>query len=280
MTMAQRVTRAFADLPHGQLHYRHAGAGDVLLLLHGSPGSSRQLVRLIEAFAGTKQVIAPDTPGNGDSEPLPREAPEIADLARAMLAFLDSQGIGQTHVYGTHTGAVIAAELAILAPDRVLSVMLDGVSDLSDEELTDFLAHYAAPFEADLDGAYLTRLFQFCRDQFLFFPWFRRTKDARRDGGVPTPDDLAALVLETMKARTSYHRNYHAAFRWPARARLPLVPCPVLMLASLADPLHDTTQALAAFAPDHRFQSLPRYDAPNFAATQRSMMLQHMGQKD
>lgn len=47
-------------------------------------GADRLAVRMIEAFAPDMQVIAPDTPdtpGNGDSEPLPLEAPAIADLA-------------------------------------------------------------------------------------------------------------------------------------------------------------------------------------------------------
>lgn len=270
------IRRAFADLPHGQVHFRHAGAGEALLMLHGSPGSARQLVRLIDSLAASHRVIALDTPGNGDSEPLTGEALEIVDLARAVLAFLDSQGIDHAHVYGTHTGAAIAAELAILAPGRVRSVMLDGVSDLSGEELAEWLAVYALPFEADLEGAYLARIFQFCRDQFLFFPWYRRTKQARRDGGLPAADDLAALVIETLKARDSYHRNYHAAFRWDARARLPLMPCPALLMASEADPLFATTKALAAFVPGRQFRALPRYDAPLFGETQRQIMQTHM----
>jgi pimeloyl-ACP methyl ester carboxylesterase len=270
------VRRAFADLPHGQLHYRHAGSGEVLLLLHGSPGSARQLVRMIDGFAPDLRVIAPDTPGNGDSEPLPLVAPEIADLAGAMLRFLDSLGLAQCHVYGTHTGAAIAAELAIAAPGRVRSVMLDGISDLAGEELEEFLDCYASPFEADLDGDYLARLFGFCRDQFRYFPWYRHTSGAQRDTTPPHPDALDALVLETLKARTSYQRNYHAAFRWPARARLGLIPCPVVLMASTSDPLCETTRALAPFARGGTFQALPRYDAPDFAAQRRAAMMHFM----
>jgi pimeloyl-ACP methyl ester carboxylesterase len=270
------IRRAFADLPHGQLHFRTGGEGETLLMLHASPGSSRQLAKMITAFSSTMRVVAPDTPGNGDSEPLPGDRLEITDLAQALLAFLDSQTIERMHIYGTHTGAAIAAELAILAPDRICTIMLDGISDFQGEELGDYLAQYAKPFEADLDGAYLSRIFQFCRDQYQFFPWFRRTRAARRDGGLPHADDLAALVIEVLKARTSYQRNYQAAFRWPARERLALVPCPALLMASAADPLHDTTQSLAQFTASRQFQSLPRFDAPDFATAMQATMQQFM----
>ena len=46
------IKRGFVDVPHGQMHYRYAGdSGEPLLILHASPGSSRQQVRLIEDFA-------------------------------------------------------------------------------------------------------------------------------------------------------------------------------------------------------------------------------------
>lgn len=275
---APAIRRRFADLAHGQVHYRTAGSsGPVLLLLHASPGSSRQLERMIASFAGTMRVIAPDTPGNGDSVALPGDTPAIADLARAMLELLDTLGIARAHVYGSHTGAAIAAELALLAPDRVATVMLDGLTDLTADQLDEMLARYAHPFAADDDGAYLTRVFQFCRDQYLFFPWYDHTAQASRAGGLPGADDLAALVLETLKARTTYHRNYHAAFRWPARERLPLLARPALLLASAADPLHAATQGLAAMAPGKRFTTLPRFDVPDFAERRRAALVQFMG---
>lgn len=268
------IRRGFADVPHGQMHFRAAGAGAPLLLLHSSPGSAKQMERLIRSFAPQMRVIAPDTPGNGDSDPLPGNGHEITDLARAMWIFMDAQGIEAAYVYGMHTGAAIAAELALLAPERVRGVMLDGLTDMQGAELGDALAHYAAPFEADLDGSFLTRLFAFCRDQYLFYPWHVRTREARRDGGLPPADDLAGLVLEAMKARTSYHHNYHAAFRWQPRARLPMLTVPALLTASEADPLFETTKALSGPLP---FAPLPRFDAPDFAETRRIVMARFMG---
>lgn len=266
-----QIFRRFADLPHGQVHYREAGAGDVLLLLHGSPGSSRQLVRLIARFASTMRVIAPDTPGNGDSAALPGDAPTIADLAAATLEFLDRKGIGSARVYGTHTGAAIGAELALLAPDRVHSLVLDGIGHWEGEALADVLANYAHPFTPDTQGDYVQRLLEFCQNQYLFYPWYRRTEAARRTGGLPPPEDFHALVTEVMKGATTFHRNYRAAFQWNARGRLPLVDKPALFMASESDPLFEDTKALAA---GRSLAVLPALTDPAFAGARQAAMTQ------
>lgn len=264
------IRRGFADLPHGQTHYRMAGDGAPLLALHASPGSSRQLVGLIRSLADGHTVYAPDTPGNGDSAVLFDREPTIAELAEAELRFLDAMGLETVDVYGSHTGAAIAAELAILAPDRVRRLVLDGLSWLTPDELEEILANYAFPFVPDQDGSYLIRLFQFCRDQYFFFPWYNRTRAGRRDGGLGSAQDLHAWVTEVMKASETYHLNYRAAFKYDAKDRLPRLAVPTLAIAGENDPLVAITEELAGLVPGGRFQRLPRFDAPDFAAHRKA----------
>ena len=273
------IRRGFVDLAHGQMHYRHAGAGSLtadgapLLVIHASPGSSRQQVGLIADFAAHSAVLAPDTPGNGDSVALGTPEVSVTQMAGAYLAFMDALGVGKVNLYGSHTGAAIAAELAILAPERVGAVVLDGISVMSAEELADVLTHYAHPFDPDLDGAYLQRIFQFCRDQYLFFPWYARDKAHQRIGGLPRAEDLHAWVLEVMKGCQTYHLNYRAAFAWDAFARLPLVAVRALVIAGQNDPLFGGTRAAAGALPVPAFASLPRFDDPDFMARRRAAMI-------
>lgn len=267
------IKRGFVDLPHGQTHYRMAGTqGEPLLIVHASPGSSRQQVRLIEDFAGEARVFAPDTPGNGDSEPLGSEEPAMTDLAAAVLKFLDAKGLERVRVYGSHTGASIATELAIMAPERVSHLVLDGLSAMNEEDLKDVLEHYAFPFVPDLDGAYLIRLFQFCRDQYLFFPWYKRTRAGRRDGGLGSAEDLHAWITEVMKASQTYHLNYRAAFKWQPAPRLPLVQCRTLLMAAINDPLFDHSRDAAVHLNKGRFLELPRMDDPQFRQIRHDAM--------
>ena len=278
MAQVVEVKRGFVDVPPGQTHYRKAGSGPALLALHASPGSSRQLLGLIRDMAPTATVYAPDTPGNGDSTPLFDREPTIQELAEAELRFMDAMGLDKVDLYGSHTGAAIAGELAILAPDRINKVVFDGLSWFSAEDLEEILAKYAFPFVPDQDGSYLVRLFQFCRDQYFFFPWYNKTRAGRRDGGLGTAQDLHAWVLEVMKASETYHLNYRAAFKYDAKARLPMITIPALAIAGENDPLYDITVELAGLIPDGRFEAMPRFDAADFAADRKAKITGFLAQ--
>jgi pimeloyl-ACP methyl ester carboxylesterase len=258
------IRRRFVDGSFGQIHYRTAGSGPPILLCHASPGSSKQLEALILGLARARTVFAPDTPGNGDSSPLPGEHPEAADYAGALLEFMDAVGLQQCDAYGSHTGTAIVSELGILAPERVGRLILDGMAIFSDAERAEYLDRYAKPFDADLEGAYLLRAFMFCRDQYLFFPWYARDEKHRRRRGLPTPTKLQEWVLEVLKAHDTYHLAYRAAFSYPAAHRARLLPQPTLALTAIDDPLRQGTEDAVLGMPDGRFLLLPRADAADY----------------
>lgn len=134
------------------------------------------------------------------------------------------------------------------------------------------LDRYARPFPPDLDGAYLIRAFNFLRDQYLFFPWYSRNREGRRDGGLGCAEDLHAWLVELLKANETYHLNYHAAFRWKAAERLALVKCPTLVFASETDPLLEETRAVAPVVQDGRFIMLPRGDLLEYRSARAAML--------
>ncbi len=251
------IRRAFADLADGQVHYRHAGAARAdalpLLMIHPSPGSSRQLEPLMTALARTRRVIAPDTRGNGDSTPLPMQTqPEIADYARATLAFMDAAGIGRADFYGAHTGACIATELSLLAPDRVGHLVVDGLGLYSPEDRDELLAVYAPEVKPDLTGAHLNWAFMFCRDQYLFWPWFKREATHLRKVGLPSAETLHAFSLEVLKSIGTYHFAYRAAFGYPRRDRLPRLTVPTLAVCSEEDMPFPYLDEVASLVPGGR----------------------------
>lgn len=261
------IRRAFADLTTRQVHYRQAGDGPPLLMLHASPGSSKQLEGKIEAMSAHRRVIAPDAPGNGDSTPLAIAAPAIPDYAAAAVEFLDAMGLERCDVYGTHTGANIGMELSILAPDRVGRLVLDGVGLYTEEARQHYLANYARPITPNLDGRHLLQAFMFCRDQYLFWPWFETAAKNRRDGGLPSAQVLHEWVVEVCKSLTTYHLAYNAAFANRSEHRLPLLRQPVLLLAGSNDPLLEYMRRAAQMPKHGRLQLLGHSAEPGFAAT-------------
>jgi pimeloyl-ACP methyl ester carboxylesterase len=222
------IRRAFCDLSDRQLHFRtRDGAGVPIVALHALPGSARQLEPVIAALDG-RRVIAPDLAGLGDSDPHPDPAPQIADHARDMLALIDGLGLGTVDLYGTHTGAAVAVEMAIAAPDRVRRIVLDGMPLWEPDEARELFAHYPAEVELDLDGGHLLRMHNVCRDMLLFWPWYDKRAQAMRGVGLPSPRELHGWVIEAIKGMDAVPGGYRAGFSYPAASRLPLVSQPAL----------------------------------------------------
>ncbi len=148
--------RAFADTRHGQLHYRYTAARDAvpLVLLHQSPLSGRMYRSLIDELAAGRQVLAPDTPGYGESDG-PASRPEIGDYSDAMIDWLDSLEVPQVDLFGYHTGSAIAADLAARYPARVRNLVLMSVPLFDKAFLDDW---QPGPPELAEDGSHLARM--------------------------------------------------------------------------------------------------------------------------
>ena len=156
------MRRGYADTPQGQIHYRTAGEGEPLLLLHKT-GSSRQYWRLMPLLSQSCRTIAPDNLGSGNSDPLPRNV-TIADMARSMIDLLDFLEIEEANIFGFHTGNKIATEMAAAWPSRVKNLILCGHthSIMADHEaLNEALTAVVAPslrtFEPASDGSHLVK---------------------------------------------------------------------------------------------------------------------------
>lgn len=239
MTDARGIKRSFVDLDHGQMHLRTAGDGAPLVLIHPSPGSSKQLERLMMALATRgRRIIAPDTAGNGDSAALSQPRPEIADFAAAALEAVTQLEAGPFDLYGSHTGASIAMEIALRAPARVRSLTIEGMGLYDANTQSDVLERYAREIHPDAEATHLMKVWHFCRDQYLFWPYYNRTADGRLPDGLPDNEMLHEFVVEVLKAMRSYHLSYRAAFRHPKRDRLPRLRLPVHVICSPSDMLY------------------------------------------
>jgi pimeloyl-ACP methyl ester carboxylesterase len=250
------IRRGFVDVAGGQVHYRMAGGGDPLVMLHASPGSSKQLEGLMAALAVGRRVIAPDTRGNGDSTPLSQDAPTIFDFANAAVEAINQLEAPRFDLYGTHTGASIAMEIAIAHPDRVRRLVLDGMGLYSAAEQDEMLRTYAPEVAPDFEARYVMWAWHFARDAFVFWPWFKKAAENRRAVGIASPEVLHDRFVEVLKAITSYHHSYRAAFRHPKRERLPLIGVPTLCVCGPNDMLRPNLEAMTALVPGARMAEI------------------------
>ncbi|MEM1231079.1 MAG: alpha/beta hydrolase [Pseudomonadota bacterium] len=221
-------------------HLWLAGSGAPLLLLHGSPNQALMLRPLIERLAQQFLVIAPDTPGNGYSDPLPASQGEAEHYAANALELLSQLGVPRFAVYGFHTGATTAAELATRASAQVSAVVLDGYALWSDEEAAALDERYLAPIEPAADGSHLTAIWSRAIDQNLFFPWY----DGRRQNAISYDlrelDRLHSRAMDFLNAGDAYRQAYRPALKADGGerlARLAATGVPTLVLAEASDVL-------------------------------------------
>lgn len=112
-----------------RVRVRDVGEGPAVVLLHGGWGyRAYPFDAAIEAFSGTYRVLAPDRVGYGGSDPLPGLARGFHQrMARETLAVLDGLGIARAAFWGHSDGAVVAAWIGILAPERTRALVLEAL---------------------------------------------------------------------------------------------------------------------------------------------------------
>lgn len=110
-----------------KIHYRDSGAGPPLIFLHGGWGYEvYPFDRQIEAFGSEFRVLIPDRTGYGRStrvDSLPVDFHKRA--AAETIAFIESLSLERPVLWGHSDGAVIAAMIALAAPEMLSAIILE-----------------------------------------------------------------------------------------------------------------------------------------------------------
>lgn len=237
------VTRHFVDVanPDGsrrRVHYRRAGSGPPVVMIHQSPRSSAEYAGLMVDWADVFTCLAPDTPGFGESAPLPMATPHVNDYADAVLAFMDALGLAQAGAYGTHSGAITLITAAKRAAHRFTAIAANGYAVWTDAERADFGANYTPAFVPLPYGEHLTWVWHRIREQSWFFPWYA-ADDAHRLAGAH--DDAAinhAMIMDILAAGSSYAQGYAAMLQAPRDLPEPGAATPPVFISGRnGDPL-------------------------------------------
>ena len=102
---------------HGRpVTYAHAGAGPVLLLVHGMGGGYENWREVIEPLARRHTVVAPDLPGHGASPPGNGDY-SIGALAAGLRDLLLALGHKRATLVGHSLGGGIAMQFAYHFPE-------------------------------------------------------------------------------------------------------------------------------------------------------------------
>ena len=239
--MPPTITRHMLTLPGTgrRVHYRRCGRGPVLLMVHQSPRSSAEYAELMQAWGTHFTCIAPDTPGFGQSDPLPGE-PEIGDFADALCEFLDALGVERCAAYGFHSGGIILVNAVKRQPRRFSCLAIGGYAIWTGAEMRLFGDAYLPEFHPAPYGEHLAWLWNRMLEQSWVFPWFDTREEARLSVAHADVPRVAQAVSEMLDAGNAYRAGYGAVLRAPrdipaADADVP--PC--LITAYDGDPLQE-----------------------------------------
>ena len=269
------ATRHFATLDGRSAFYRRHGDGPPALLIHSSPASSEFLLPVMQGLERDFTCFAPDSPGFGDSQPLALEVIGIADIADAVAAFVVALGLGPLPVFGTHTGACVALELAYRHPELVTGLVLDGLPLFTEAECADLLPGYLMAVEPSELGGHFNAIWTRLRDQFIWFPWTRRHPSRHMTGTIEGGAPVQRWMMMLLRAGNAYRAPYEAAWRYAPhglRALAGLVP-PALCFATGNDMLYPHLDRFPALRDDQPVRRLPPNDPTAYMAAIRDGLL-------
>ena len=215
------IERCFVGTTKARIHIATAGTGRPILLLHQTPRSWDEYRDVLPLIGHHYRAVAMDTVGFGDSEALPFEENSIEAWSACAFDLLDALELPEAAVVGHHTGAAIAIEMAAARPARIAAVALSAPPYV-DVERRARSAGKSVIDEARraADGSHLLALWQMRQP---YYP----------AGDI---DLLDRFIVDALKDGPLAAEGHRVVDRYAMDARLPLVRCPVRVMAPAADP--------------------------------------------
>jgi pimeloyl-ACP methyl ester carboxylesterase len=131
-------------------------------------------------------------------------------------------GISKFHVFGHHSGASIATEMAVLHSDQVLSLSVCGAAFMTPEEQKEFadkeIVMYNKPVE---DGSHFLKVWEYLEPQ-----------------GHWNVVDKHFQALDAFRAYAGRLQIYTCVFSQPILELVKKITCPLLVMSSEEDLLY------------------------------------------
>lgn len=222
----------------GNIGLAEAGNGGTpVVFLHGVGSDKSVWAPQLDHFGTERRAVALDYPGYGESDFIAGASRD--DFAAAVLAAMDSLGIGQAHLCGLSLGGVVAIALHAGAPDRCKSLVLADSFAVH----TDGRGIYERSVAASAD--------------------LRALAEARVDVLLAQPADPAirAEVVETMAKidPAAYRIGAEAVWLADQRDRAVAIGVPTLVVCGAEDKVTPPalSRELAALIPGARYTEIP-----------------------
>lgn len=232
----EKTEKNYIRVAAGQIHYRHrAGSGTALVCLHQTASSSAMFARLMEVYAGPHPIYALDTPGFGGSYDPPGQ-PSMAAYADTLVEALSALGIGRAHLFGHHTGASLAVEIAARYPQLAASLIMIGPVVINADEAQLFKQVYPKDFSPRADGSHLKLMWDYVGEI----------------GGSGSLALQQREFVDTARAWQGHIKVYSEIWDQDFCALYQQVRCPLMIMCSPDDVLWTLFERAKSMRPDAR----------------------------
>jgi len=249
------MRKSYVDSRYGQVHLRHTAVtgnetASPIVCLHPTPYSGLFYETIVPFLAFGRQVIAPDYPGYGGSDPC-GEQPSIRAFAEAMCDALHSamekDGFeAPFDLFGFHTGCLVATEMSLVDPALVGRLVLVDVPYFEPEKRKGLLAMTTVPpvFSADVG----------CLEK----SWERNV--GSRWETQPLARSLEVFT-EELRAGEGVNRGFHAAFTYSCEEAFSAVDKPTQVIATNSS-LLEASRTSSMLIPGCSLRECPEVAAP------------------
>ncbi len=204
----------------GYIHYRAAGRGKPIVLLHINQQSSALYLELLTVLGREVRAIAIDYPSHGMSDHISVQ-PTISDYAKCVIEVMDALKIKRASMLGEAVGAVVSIELAAAYPERVEKAVLVNCPFYRDSAATgrseSALKQGLRP--SDASGFPTTRTIEFMLEH-----------DASHAPMQPSQSWMDRINVAQVEAGRDRWQALTALHQYDIAGNLPRVAVPVLML--------------------------------------------------
>ncbi|MCU1719056.1 alpha/beta fold hydrolase [Pseudomonas sp. 5P_3.1_Bac2] len=234
------VKKTYVDVADGQIHLRYvSGSGRVpSVFLHQTASSSAMYQAVMAQLEDLAPLYALDTPGFGGSY-RPAQAPTTEYYVSSLMQAIDALGIGPFNLFGHHTGAALACELAAKHPQRVRKLGMIGPVQLTEQERSLWREAAVKPLHIDAQATHLREV------------WQRVNQLDQLPIAYPPSVALATReAIDTLIAGDRWHEAYAAVFNQDFPAYLAQVQCPLLLICGEGDVLYPYFQRACDARPE------------------------------
>jgi 3-oxoadipate enol-lactonase len=229
-----------------KIYWDELGSGPPVLLIMGLSFTHEMWFRVLPRLSARYRTIFFDNRGMGRSD-VPRGPYRMRLMAQDATAVLDAAGVPAAHIIGASMGGMIAQELALRHPHRVLSLMLGCTS------YGGLLARWPSLAHAPRT-----------------MPMGESAQMSREAALIPllySPSTPPELIQEDLRVRAQCgwtYRGFWGQFggilMWNSYRRLPRITAPTLVVHGADDRLvpPENGRVVANRIPGARFELLPK----------------------